>query len=80
MFNPKAATNVANMRLNKVKTLGATTYQINNKVWLVSLDPKFSRPFVTGTIIYGNNEKGYTVDCEYAHGLSLKIPTNGTTF
>jgi hypothetical protein len=80
MFNPNTGTNVASMRLNMVKTLGATTYQINNKVWLVSLDPKFSRPFVTATVIDGNHEKGYTLDCEYAHGLSPKIPTNSTTF
>jgi hypothetical protein len=50
-------TSGANIRLNKVKTLGATMYQINNKVWLVSLDTNFGRPFVTATVIDGNHEK-----------------------
>jgi hypothetical protein len=79
-FTPNSGINVASMRLNKVKTLGATTYQINNKVWLVSLDPKFGCPFVTATVIDGNHEKGYTLECDYTRGLSPRIPTENTTF
>jgi hypothetical protein len=69
-----------NIRFNNVKTLGTVKYEVNNKVWLVSLDPKFGRPFITGKVIDGNDDKGYTLECGYAQGLSHKIPSATSTF
>jgi hypothetical protein len=65
-----------------VKTLGTVKYKVNNKVWLVSLDPKFGRPLVTGKVIEANTttNQSYTLECDYAQGISHKIPSTTSTF
>jgi hypothetical protein len=57
-----------------VKTLGLSSYNTGDKVWLVSLDPKFGLPFVEGTIVDDalKNNDFYKVD-----GLSEKITPHG---
>jgi hypothetical protein len=72
----------ANTRCINVKTFGTVKYRVNNKVWLVSLDPKFGRPFVTVKVIEENpnTNKSYTLECNYDQGISHKIPSTTSTF
>jgi hypothetical protein len=71
-----------NTRFINMKTLGTVKYEVNNKVWLVSLDPKFGCPFVTGKVIESNpkTNQSYTLECDYAQGISHKIPSTTSTF
>jgi hypothetical protein len=62
-----------------VKNLGLSNYKTGNKVWLVSLDPKFGHPFVEATIIddaLKNNDVN-KVECALKYGLSEKVTPHG---
>jgi hypothetical protein len=62
-----------------VKTLGLSSYKIGNKVWLVSLDPKFSRTFVERKLIDDTlkNDHFYNVECTLKKKLSEKATPHG---
>jgi hypothetical protein len=62
-----------------VKTLDLASCKTRNKVWLVSLDPKFSRPFVKGKVINDSlkNDSFYKVECTLKDQLSKKVIPHG---
>jgi hypothetical protein len=62
-----------------VKTIGITQYTNGSKVWLVSLDPKFSRPFITGTVTDDtkSDDNLYKVECSWKEGLNDRVTALG---
>jgi hypothetical protein len=62
-----------------VKTFGLSSYKTGNKVWFVSLDPKFGRPFVEGKVIDNTlkNDHFYKVECMLKEQLSEKVTPHG---
>jgi hypothetical protein len=69
-----------NIRFINVKTISTVNYEASNKIWLVSLDPKFGCPFVTGKVFDDSNANlhHYKVECDMTEGLSMKIPSTST--
>jgi hypothetical protein len=61
------------------KTLGLSNYKAGNKVWIVTLDPKFGRPFVEGTITDDKHQASdfYKVQLTLKEGLSSKTTPQG---
>jgi hypothetical protein len=61
------------------RTLGLLNYKAGNKVWLVSLDPKFGRLFVEGTISNDELKNGdfYKLQFPFKDGLSAKMTPKG---
>jgi hypothetical protein len=61
------------------KTLGLSNYKAGNKVWIVTLDPKFGLPFVEGTITDDKRQASnlYTVQLTLKDRLSSKTTPQG---
>jgi hypothetical protein len=56
-------------------TLGMPNYKAGSKVWIVSLDPQYGRPFITGKITDDtpSNYHTYKIECLVTKGLSKGI-------
>jgi hypothetical protein len=66
-----------NIRSIHAKTTGFYKYTPKSNVWLIMIDSKIARPFVTATVDKGQDNNGYCdLSIDQKEGCSLNVPGN----